>query len=302
MVGNTTVVVLLFFVLTIFLLTIQKNRKVESNSPRYQYEWQLQREIRSLLSNHSSSIQLLRKMYAQSGTLQHELLKSINEKVKKQVALHPKLKHAPEHIVEHYIEEELKKRIHTQNEFFKRRPHSYQPSSRRRSYAGYVKVLLTTCLCLIVLMIMRYIYSTPIDQMVALSTFQSSFLNKDDHEQDVIINEDLTFKIISLNSGVLEGWINKNDQFYDQLSLLIEVQNTSGEPINLTPEMFTLSDSEGYTPSILEEQTSFQSIPIPPNESIKVKLHYAVSLKKTTGEFILTVSEWDSYERFIIRY
>jgi hypothetical protein len=67
--------------------------------------------------------------------------------------------------------------------------------------------------------------------------------------------------------------------------------------------MFILSDTAGYTPSLINNDGQyFENIPLPPMQQVTFDLAFAVSLKQTTGQFLLSVSGWNSFERFKIDY
>ncbi|MCQ6277078.1 rhomboid family intramembrane serine protease [Bacillus sp. V3B] len=111
-----------------------------------------------------------------------------------------------------------------------------------------------------------------------------------------------SFQIVSVRSGVEEGWINTSGNFVDEVILSIHIENKSEETVDIYPEMFILSDTAGVTPSLQYEGQYFEYIPLSPMQQVTIELVFAVHLKTTTGDFLLSVSGWNAYDRFQINY
>jgi len=208
------------------------------------------------------------------------------------------------------------------------RPQSFKRLSKTTLTQAYIHIIIVTLFWFLFLLLPNYINGTPLLNKVTNATEQlkaldipffnskdaTSFSNEESEKtqpneqslQDAQINNDLTvleepqLKILQVHSGISEGWIDISNEFYDEVSLTIQIENWTEETIDITPAMFILSDSEGNTPSQLSN--NFNLIPLAPMQQVTIELVYAVSLKTTSGDFLLSVSNWNSFGQFNIDY
>ncbi|XWN51742.1 rhomboid family intramembrane serine protease [Anoxybacillus flavithermus] len=203
------------------------------------------------------------------------------------------------------------------------RPQSFRSLLQNKWSLSVFQTLVVTLLWFSILSFPKYfLHPSTISELAAKLKVQSVEMNKSGNSnisssrndsrqisetqnkvsQNETVNEP-SIKILHIRSGVMEGWIDTRDSFFDELVLTIQVKNGSEETIDIYPEMFILSDTAGYTPSLMENDGQyFENIPLPPMQQVTFDLAFAVSLKQTTGQFLLSVSGWNSYERFKIDY
>ncbi|MED5042666.1 rhomboid family intramembrane serine protease [Geobacillus stearothermophilus] len=213
-------------------------------------------------------------------------------------------------------------------------PQPFHSLAEYRLRTSLTRVITVTLLCFSLLLLPRYVVSADIlnkimekfeevklSQIISFnfdkvtSSLEKKTEQSNTREASLQINRNETvendqaeelnepsIRIIAVHSGVKEGWIDTTDSFFDEITLVTQVKNMSDETVDIYPEMFVLSDTGGYTPSLIQDQVHFKNIPLPPNQKVTVKLVYAVSLKQTTGQFLLSVSGWNSFDQFKIDY
>ncbi|GAF65019.1 hypothetical protein BTS2_1916 [Bacillus sp. TS-2] len=109
------------------------------------------------------------------------------------------------------------------------------------------------------------------------------------------------FEIQSIESGVLSGWIDTTEFFYNEILVTINITNRSQNTVTISPDMFILTDTGGHQSSLMPEAL-YDSFLLEPDYQVTLNLSYAVQLKTTTSDFILSVPAWDSNAHFNLSY